>query len=173
VIAAFLSLPRLASFLELQVAKTSRNAALWCATVTRAAAVIPPFANSTTAAGRRKRRPFRRRTPRNPRDRAPGSRAHSSLVVSPAPSSAMWIASRLANSVALAFSLTRCSLPGGSKKLSPAWYTLAEPVAEFCERNSLLTGNLQGIFTNIGSFGEKMPARTQQNQLVAGQFPAK
>jgi hypothetical protein len=38
---------------------------------------------------------------------------------------------------------------------------------------SLLTGNLQGIFTKIGPFGEKMPARTQQNQLVAGQFPAK
>jgi hypothetical protein len=56
------------------------------------------------------------------------------IVVSPAPSSAMWTASRLADSVVLAFSLTRCSLPGGSKKLSPARYTLAGPVAEFCER---------------------------------------
>ena len=66
--------------------------------------------------------------------RALGSRTHSSIVVSPAPSSAMWTASRLAGSVALAFSLSRCSLPGGSKKLSPARYTLAGPVAEFCER---------------------------------------
>jgi hypothetical protein len=32
----------------------------------------------------------------------------------------MKIASRLAGAVVLAFSLTRCSLPGGSKKLSPA-----------------------------------------------------
>jgi len=41
-------------------------------------------------------------------------------VVSRAPSSATITASRLAGSVSLAFSLTRCSLPGGSKKLSPA-----------------------------------------------------
>ena len=37
-----------------------------------------------------------------------------------APSSAMKTANRLAGSVALAFSLMRCLLPGGSKKLSPA-----------------------------------------------------
>jgi hypothetical protein len=41
------------------------------------------------------------------------SDAHSSLMVSWAPSSATKMASRLAGSVALAFSLTRCSLPGG------------------------------------------------------------
>ena len=46
--------------------------------------------------------------------------AHWSKVVRCAPSSAMKMASRLAGSVVLAFSLTRCSLPGGSKKLSPA-----------------------------------------------------
>jgi hypothetical protein len=43
-----------------------------------------------------------------------------SNVVSSAPSSAMKMASRLAGSVMLAFSLTRCSLTGGSKKVSPA-----------------------------------------------------
>src|SRR5262249_45503157 len=75
-----------------------------------------------------------KRAPRKPRDEGPGSHAHLSTVVSRAPSSAMWTASRLAGPVALAFSLTRCSLPGSSKKLSPARYTLAGPVAEFCER---------------------------------------
>jgi hypothetical protein len=53
------------------------------------------------------------------KDVSPGD-AHSSLTVSWAPSSATKTASRLAGSVALAFSLTRCSLPGGSKKVSPA-----------------------------------------------------
>ena len=42
--------------------------------------------------------------------------------VSVAPSAATNTASRLAGSVSLAFSLTRCVLPGGSKKLSPALY---------------------------------------------------
>ena len=46
--------------------------------------------------------------------------AHLAPMVSWAPSSATKMASRLAGSVALAFSLTRCSLPGGSKKVSPA-----------------------------------------------------
>jgi hypothetical protein len=45
-----------------------------------------------------------------------------------------------------------------------------EPV---CGANSLLTGKLTGNFTKIGPFGEKLPARTQHNQLVAGQFPTK
>jgi hypothetical protein len=45
-----------------------------------------------------------------------------------------------------------------------------EPV---CGADSLLTGNLTGNFTKIGPFGEKLPARTKQNQLVAGQFPTK
>jgi hypothetical protein len=44
----------------------------------------------------------------------------SSYTVSFAPSSATKTASRLAGSVALAFSLTRCVLPAGSKKTSPA-----------------------------------------------------
>jgi hypothetical protein len=35
--------------------------------------------------------------------------------------------------------------------------------------NREFTGN----FTKIGPFGEKLPARTKQNQLVAGQFPTK
>ena len=42
---------------------------------------------------------------------------HLSKVVNRAPSSAMKTASRLAGSIALAFSLTRCLLPGGSKRL--------------------------------------------------------
>jgi hypothetical protein len=46
----------------------------------------------------------------------------------------MWMESRLAGPVALAFSLRTCSLPGGSKKLSPARYTFARPVEEFSER---------------------------------------
>jgi hypothetical protein len=41
-------------------------------------------------------------------------------VVNRAPSSATRITSMLAGSVVLAFSLTRCALPAGSKKLSPA-----------------------------------------------------
>jgi hypothetical protein len=41
-------------------------------------------------------------------------------MVSWTPSSATKIASRLAGAVALAFSLMRCLLPGGSKKVSPA-----------------------------------------------------
>jgi hypothetical protein len=54
-----------------------------------------------------------------------GARHHSipdffSNVVSCVPSSATKIASRLAGSVVLAFSLTRCSLPAGSKNASPA-----------------------------------------------------
>jgi hypothetical protein len=48
------------------------------------------------------------------------ARGHGWLMVSWAPSSATKTARRLAGSVALAFSLTRCSLPGGSKKVSPA-----------------------------------------------------
>jgi hypothetical protein len=51
-----------------------------------------------------------------------------------ASSSATNTASRLAGSAALAFSLTLCSLPGGSKKPSPALETLTDPVAEFSER---------------------------------------
>ena len=43
-----------------------------------------------------------------------------SNVVRWAPSSATKTANRLAGSVALVFSLTRCSLPAGSKKVSPA-----------------------------------------------------
>src|SRR5580704_12697152 len=39
--------------------------------------------------------------------------------------------------------------------------------------NSLRTGKITGNFTKIGPFGETSPARTQQNQLVAGQFPTK
>jgi hypothetical protein len=39
--------------------------------------------------------------------------------------------------------------------------------------DSLLTGKITGNFTKIGPFGETSPARTQQNQLVAGQFPTK
>src|SRR5215831_19153528 len=46
--------------------------------------------------------------------------AYLSNVVNCAPSSATCTASRLAGSFALAFSLTRWRLPGGSKKLSPA-----------------------------------------------------
>jgi hypothetical protein len=45
-----------------------------------------------------------------------------------------------------------------------------EPV---CGADSLLTGKITGNFTKIGPFGEKLSARTQQNQLVAGQFPTK
>jgi hypothetical protein len=45
-----------------------------------------------------------------------------------------------------------------------------EPVSR---RNSLLTGKFTGNFTKFGPFGKKLPARTQQNQLVAGQFPPK
>ncbi len=41
-----------------------------------------------------------------------------------------------------------------------------EPV---CGADSLLTGKITGNFP----FGEKLSARTQQNQLVAGQFPTK
>ncbi len=47
---------------------------------------------------------------------------------------------------------------------------LGEPV---CEANSLLTGKITGNFTKIGPFGETLPVRTQQNQLVAGKFPTK
>jgi hypothetical protein len=43
----------------------------------------------------------------------------------------------------------------------------SEPV---CEANSLRSGNLTGNFTKIGPFGETSPVRTQQNQLVAGEF---
>jgi len=39
--------------------------------------------------------------------------------------------------------------------------------------NSLLTGKITGNFTIIGPFGEIVPVKTQQNQLVAGQFPTK
>jgi hypothetical protein len=46
----------------------------------------------------------------------------------------------------------------------------SEPV---CEANSLRSGNLTGNFTKIGPFGETSPVRTQQNQLVAGEFPTK
>jgi hypothetical protein len=48
-----------------------------------------------------------------------------------------------------------------------------EPVSGelVCKANSLLTGKITGNFTKIGPFGEKLSARTQQNQLVAGQFP--
>jgi hypothetical protein len=46
----------------------------------------------------------------------------------------------------------------------------SEPVSG---SNSLLTGKLTGNFTKIGPFGKKLPARTQQNQLVAGQIPTK
>jgi len=45
-----------------------------------------------------------------------------------------------------------------------------EPVSR---RSSLLTGKITGNFTKIGPFGETLPVRTQQNQLVAGQFPTK
>jgi hypothetical protein len=45
-----------------------------------------------------------------------------------------------------------------------------EPV---CGADSLLTGKITGNFTKIGPFGEKLSARMQQNQLVAGQFPTK
>jgi hypothetical protein len=47
---------------------------------------------------------------------------------------------------------------------------LGEPVSG---ANSLLTGKLTGNFTEIGPLGENSPARTQQNQLIAGQFPTK
>jgi hypothetical protein len=46
----------------------------------------------------------------------------------------------------------------------------SEPV---CVADSLLTGKITGNFTKIGPFGERLSARTQQNQLVAGQFPTK
>ena len=39
--------------------------------------------------------------------------------------------------------------------------------------DSLLTGKRTGNFVKIGPFGKKPPVRTQQNQLVAGQFPTK
>jgi hypothetical protein len=39
-----------------------------------------------------------------------------------------------------------------------------EPV---CGSNSLLTGNITGNFTKIGPFGESVPVKMQQNQLVA------
>jgi hypothetical protein len=55
-------------------------------------------------------------------------------LVRTTPSGATKIASRLAGSVLLAFSLTRWVLPGGSKKVSPALYIRAGPVAEFSER---------------------------------------
>jgi hypothetical protein len=42
-----------------------------------------------------------------------------------------------------------------------------------CGADSLLTGKITGNFTKIGPFGEKLSAGTQQNQLVAGQFPTK
>ena len=51
---------------------------------------------------------------------AGGADRAESNVVNCAPSSAMKTANRLAGSVALALSLMRCLLPGGSKKLSPA-----------------------------------------------------
>jgi hypothetical protein len=41
------------------------------------------------------------------------------------------------------------------------------------KRDSLLTGKRTGNFVKIGPFGKKPPVRTQQNQLVAGQFPTK
>jgi hypothetical protein len=46
----------------------------------------------------------------------------------------------------------------------------SEPV---CEANSLRSGNLTGNFTKIRPFGDTSPVRTQQNQLVAGEFPTK
>ena len=39
-----------------------------------------------------------------------------------------------------------------------------EPV---CGANSLLTGKITGNFTKIGPFGETVPVKTPQNQLVA------
>ena len=50
-----------------------------------------------------------------------------------------------------------------------------EPVSGelVCEANSLLTGKITGNFTKIGPFGETVPVKTQQNQLVTGQFPTK
>ena len=39
--------------------------------------------------------------------------------------------------------------------------------------NSLLTGKITRNFTKIGPFGETVPVKMQQNQLVIGQFPTK
>jgi hypothetical protein len=39
--------------------------------------------------------------------------------------------------------------------------------------NSLLTGKFTGNCPKIWPFGEKLPARTKQNQLVERQFPTK
>src|SRR5262249_53879087 len=64
--------------------------------------------------------PDRAVSPEFPRRLCNPPAAHLPKLVNCAPSSATKMASRLAGSVALAFSLTRCSLPGGSKKLSPA-----------------------------------------------------
>jgi hypothetical protein len=47
---------------------------------------------------------------------------------------------------------------------------LGEPVSG---SNSLLTGKITGNFTKIGPFGETVPVKMQQNQLVIGQFPTK
>jgi hypothetical protein len=40
-------------------------------------------------------------------------------------------------------------------------------------RARLRSENLTGNFTKIGPCGETSPVRTQQNQLVAGEFPTK
>jgi hypothetical protein len=45
-----------------------------------------------------------------------------------------------------------------------------EPVSE---EDSLLSGKITGNLTKIGPFDKKLPVRTQQNQLVTGQFPTK
>src|ERR1700730_5789910 len=45
--------------------------------------------------------------------------------------------------------------------------------ADAAPADSLQTGKITGNFTKIGPFCEKLSARTQQNQLVAGQFPTK
>jgi hypothetical protein len=44
-----------------------------------------------------------------------------------------------------------------------------EPVSGemVCEANSLLTGKITGNFTKIWPFGETVPVKMQQNQLVA------
>src|SRR4029079_6187775 len=60
--------------------------------------------------------------------------SHLSGVVSLALSSATKTARRLAGSVSLAFSLTRCSLLGGSKIASPGLSLSTGPVAEFSDR---------------------------------------
>jgi hypothetical protein len=43
----------------------------------------------------------------------------------------------------------------------------ARPTNPSARQNSLLTGKFTGNFTKIGTFGETLPVRTQQNQLVA------